>query len=114
MKFQTNVLKQPLLRLNNGKVINLNTLQEAAPIACTPVKVCNELKISKHENQQFLDKAKRFFSVSKVSKEYGISWYKLESNLIVYCIIYGDSLQLVGNYPLHYLKLLYRYINKAL
>lgn len=112
MRFLTNILKQPLLKLNNGRVINLNTLCEASPIACTSIKVCNELKISKHKNNGFLDKAKRYFCVTKMSKDYGISWYKLESNLTIYCIIYGDTLQLVGHYPVHYIKLLYRYINK--
>ena len=113
MLFKTDILKRPLLLLNSGKVINLNTLEEAAPIELKPVRAEVKLSISKHRNESFLTKAQRYFSVSKISKDYGISWYQLESNLFVYCVIKGDELQLVGNYPVHYLKLLYRFISHS-
>ena len=103
--------KQPLLQRNDGVVINLNTLQiieEAEDLI--PVKAGIELKMSKHKNDNFLSKAEKIFKVSRVARAYGTSWYKLESNIILFAIIKGDNLQLVGNYPIHYLKLLYRYI----
>lgn len=111
MKLLTNIKRQPLLQKTNGEVINLNTLEITTPNETFPVKAGKMLKISKHQNNQFLSKAQKIFLVSKLSKSYGTSWYKLESNMILFCIINGDTLQLIGNYPIHYLKLIYRYIN---
>lgn len=109
MKLLTNNSGQPLLQTNSGQIINLNTL---APYTddYLPVKAGGAIKISKHKNNNFIDRASRFFSISKVSQAYGQKWYKLESNFILFAIIKGDTVQLIGNYPLHYLKLLYRYI----
>lgn len=114
MKLLTNTSKQPLLQLNSGKVINLNTLQEITPNETFPIKVGKILKISKHQNNQFLDKAQKIFSVSKVYKFYGTNCYKLKSNITLLCVVQGDTIQLIGNYPLHYIKLMYRYIVKSL
>lgn len=112
MKFLISYKKEPLLKVNDERIINLNTLQECnTSVATTCVRAGKEIKISKHKNQKFLDKASKIFSVSKVSRSYGTSWYKLESNMVLFCIVQGDSLQLIGNYPIYYLKLLYRYVN---
>lgn len=109
MKLLTNIQNQPLLQTNSGQVINLNTLEPYTD-EYLPVKAGGTIKISKHRNNNFLDKAERIFSISKVSQAYGTRWYKLESNFILFAIVKGDTVQLIGNYPLHYLKLLYRYI----
>lgn len=117
MKLMTynSVRKQPLLMTNDGAVINLNTLQKIEETEdLIPVKAGMELKISKHKNDNFLIKAEKFFKISRVAKAYGTSWYKLDAGIILFAIIKGDTLQLVGNYPIHYLKLIYRYIKHPL
>lgn len=103
--------QKPYLQTNDGQIINLNTL-EPAEISdnIQPVRVGKELKISKHRNNNFLDKAGKIFKISRISKFYGNGWYKLENNIVLFVIIQGDTLQLIGHYPVHYLKLLYRYI----
>lgn len=111
MKLLTNTQNQPLLQINSGEIINLNTLENTKEEDLFPVKAGLELKISKHRNNKFLDKAGKLFSVSRVSRSYGTTWYKLESQIVLFCIVQKDTLQLVGNYPTYYLKLLYRYIN---
>lgn len=110
MKLVTNIERKPLLKLESGEIINLNTLE---PVACEtiPVKIGKELKISKHRNQKFIDKAQKYFKVQKISKQYGAVWYKLESQIVLFCIVQGENLQLIGNYPIYYLKLIYRFIN---
>lgn len=111
MKLLTNSLQQPLLQTNTC-IINLNTLQEVKEVDdVIPVKAGLQVSISKHKNNEFIQKAKRIFSVSRMFKGHGITWYKLESKVMFICIIQGDSLQLLGNYPIYYLKLIYRYIN---
>lgn len=96
---------------NSGQVVNLNTLEVITPNELyLPVKAGKEIKISKHKNNNFLEKAGKLFNVSKVSQAYGTKWYKLESNIVLFCIIQNDTIQLIGNYPVYYLKLLYRYI----
>ena len=109
MKLLTNNSNQPLLQTNSGQIINLNTLEPYTD-EYLPVKAGGIIRVSKHKNNNFLDKATKSFSVSKVSQAYGTRWYKLESSFTLFAIIKGDTVQLVGNYPLHYLKLLYRYI----
>lgn len=112
MKLLTNTQNQPLLQTNSGQVINLNTLENNTKNEnLFPIRAGKELKISRHKNNQFLEKAGKVFSVSKISKSYGTSWYKLESQIVLFCIIQKDTLQLVGSYPVYYLKLLYRYVN---
>lgn len=103
--------QKPYLQTNDGQIINLNTLEITTEINnAQPVKVGKELKISKHRNNNFLDKAGKIFKISRISKFYGNGWYKLENNIVLFVIIQGDTLQLIGHYPVHYLKLLYRYI----
>jgi len=102
--------QKPYLQTNDGKIINLNTLELAEIDNVHPVKVGKELKISKHRNNNFLDKAGKIFKISRISKFYGNGWYKLENNIVLFVIIQGDTLQLIGHYPVYYLKLLYRYI----
>lgn len=114
MKLVTNSRNQPFLQLSNGQVLNLNTLTTTTEDDLEPVKASSEVKISKHRNNKFLDKAQRIFKVSKVSKAHGSAWYKLESGIVLFTIIQGDKIQLIGNYPIHYLKLLYRFINTTL
>lgn len=111
MKLLISNRKQPLLQLNSGQIINLNTLESTDECDYQPIKAGGILRFSKHKNVKFLDKASKLFNVSKVSKNYGITWYKLESKIVLFCIIQGDTLQLIGNYPTYYLKLVYRYIN---
>ena len=111
MKLVTNINRKPLLLLNSGQVINLNTLQNTNDKYLIPVKAGKKVKISKHKNSKFLEKAARVFSVSKVSKAYGASWYKLESQFVLFCSIQGETIQLIGNYPIYYLKLIYRFVN---
>lgn len=111
MKLLQNINRQPLLQLNDGQIINLNTLKNTNDEVTFPVKAGNMISISKHRNNKFIDKAARFFSVSRVKKAYGKSTYLLESNFYIICVIQGDTLLLLGSYPIYYLKLLYRYIN---
>lgn len=111
MKLLQNTKKQPLLQLNDGQIINLNTLQNTNDETYYPVKASNMISISKHRNNNFIDKAARFFSVSKIKKAYGKSTYLLESNFYIICVVQGETIMLLGNYPMYYLKLLYRYIN---
>lgn len=96
--------------MNNGEIINLNSLEKYTEEDYRLVKASKELRLSNGKNDNFLEKASKVFSVSKISRAYGITWYKLESNIILICSINEDTLQLLGNYPLHYIKLLYRYI----
>jgi hypothetical protein len=110
MKLLQNNKKQPLLQLSNGQVINLNTLQNTNDV-CYPVKAGNMVAVSKHKNENFIDKASKLFSVSRVKKAYGKSTYLLDSKFYIICIVQGDTLLLLGSYPIYYLKLLYRYIN---
>lgn len=110
MKFYTNIHSTPLLKINN-QLVNLNTLEGSTESEIVPVKAGKELKISKHRNNKFIEKAGRFFKISRIAKFYGNGWYKLESNIILLCLVQGDTIQLVGNYPIHYLKLIYRFIN---
>ncbi len=115
MKLVTNNRNQPLLQLSNGQIINLNTLTTTTETNdLSPVKAEFEVRFSKHKNNKFLDKAQRLFKVSRVSKSYGSAWYKLESGIVLFTIVQGDKIQLIGNYPIHYLKLLYRFINTTL
>jgi len=111
MKFLISSTKAPLLKINDERIINLNTLEECNTNVCICVRAGKKINISQHKNQKFLEKAAKFFSISKISKAYGTSWYKLEANMVLFCIVQGDQLQLIGNYPIYYLKLLYRYIN---
>lgn len=111
MKFYTTINSKPLLQTNDGRLINLNTLEITSEKNIVPVKAGKELRISKQHNNGFLEKAGRYFNISKVAKFYGNGWYKLENNIVLFCIVQGDSVQLLGNYPIHYLKLLYRYIH---
>ena len=110
MKLLQNIRRQPLLQLSDGKVINLNTLKDTND-ACYPVKASNMIAVSKHHNNNFIDKAAKLFSVSRVKKAYGKTTYLLESNFYIICVIQGDTVLLLGNYPIYYLKLLYRFIN---
>lgn len=110
MKLLQNINRQPLLQLSDGQVINLNTLQNTND-QTYPVKAGNMVAVSKHHNNNFIDKAAKLFSVSRVKKAYGKTTYLLESNFYIICVIQGDTLLLLGNYPIYYLKLLYRYIN---
>lgn len=114
MKLLQNTRRQPLLQLNDGQVINLNTLENTYNENVFPVKAGNMLSISKHKNNKFIEKAARFFSVSKVKKAYGKSTYLLESNFYIICVVQGETIMLLGSYPVYYLKLLYRYINNSL
>lgn len=115
MKLVTNAQNQPLLQLSNGQVLNLNTLTTITKTDdLSPVKAEFEVRFSKHKNNKFLDKAQRLFKVSKVSKAHGSAWYKLESGITLFTIVQGDRVQLIGNYPIHYLKLIYRFINTTL
>lgn len=110
MKFYTNKQNKPLL-LQNQTLINLNTLEVEEIESIVPVKAGKDIKISKHSNDKFLEKAGKFFKISRITKYHGQGWYKLENQIVLFCVIQGDSVQVVGNYPIHYLKLLYRYIN---
>lgn len=114
MKLLQNIQKQPLLQLNDGQVINLNTLENTCNENVFPVKAGNMISVSKHKNQGFIEKAAKLFSVSKIKKAYGKSMYLLESNFYIICIVQGETIMLLGNYPVYYLKLLYRYINNSL
>ena len=114
MKLVTNSKNQPFLQLSNGQTINLNTLTATTETDLEFVKASSEVKISKHRNNKFLDKAQKVFKVSRVSKSYGSAWYKLESGIVLFTIVQGDKIQLIGSYPIHYLKLLYRFINTTL
>lgn len=114
MKLLQNNRKQPLLQLSDGKVINLNTLKYTKDDQYYPVKAGNKISISKHKNNKFIEKAARLFSVSKVKKAYGKSTYLLESNFYIICVVQGETIMLLGSYPVYYLKLLYRYINNSL
>jgi len=112
MKLYTTInYSKPLLQTNDGKLINLNTLETENTDNIVPVKAGKELKISKQHNNKFLEKAARYFNISKVTKFYGNGWYKLENQIVLFCVVQGDSIQLIGHYPIHYLKLLYRFIN---
>lgn len=113
MKLLQNIRRQPLLQLSDGQVINLNTLQNTND-ACYPVKASNMIAVSKHKNDNFIDKASKLFSVSKIKKAYGKSTYLLESNFYIICVVQGETIMLLGSYPVYYLKLLYRYINNSL
>ena len=114
MKLVTNSRNQPFLQLSNGQVLNLNTLTTTTETDLSPVKAEFEVRFSKHKNNKFLDKAQKVFKVSRVSKSYGSAWYKLESGIVLFTIVQRDKIQLIGNYPIHYLKLLYRFINTTL
>jgi hypothetical protein len=110
MKLYTTInSNKPLLQTDAG-LINLNSLQIEFETNIVPVKAGEDPKISHHKNKDFLSKAAKFFKISKVSKFYGNGWYKLENDIVLFCIIKGDHVQLVGHYPLFYLKLIYRYI----
>lgn len=111
MKLLISNRKQPLLQLNSGQIINLNTLEYTLEYEYQPIKAGGIPHFSKHRNNKFLEKAGKCFCVAKVTKNYGITWYKLEAKIVLFCIIQGDTLQLIGNYPVYILKLLYRYIN---
>ena len=111
MKLLQNNKKQPLLQLSDGKVINLNTLKYTKDDQYYPVKAGNMIAVSKHKNDDFINKAAKLFSVSRVKKAYGKSTYLLDSKFYIICIVQGDTLLLLGSYPVYYLKLLYRFIN---
>lgn len=109
--YTTLTTNKPLLQTNDGRLVNLNTLEITAETNIVPVRAGKELKISKQQNDKFLEKAGRYFNISKVTKFYGNGWYKLENNIVLFCVVQGNSIQLVGHYPLYYLKLIYRFIN---
>ena len=111
MKFLTNTQNQPLLQTNSGEIINLNTLENTQETDLFPVKAGFAPNFSRHKNDRFLDKAGKLFSVSKIRKSYGMTWYVLESQMFLVCIVNKDTIQLGGSYPVYYLKLLFRYIN---
>ena len=107
---------QPLLQLNSGEIVNLNTLQTTQTDECRPVRVDDTPKIAKQQfdKEEFLNKAARIFKISRMSRKYGIAYYTLESGIVLMVQIKGDSIWLIGNYPIHYLKLLFRYITTSL
>lgn len=111
MRLLTNSKKQPLLQMKDGKIINLNTLQPENTTDFVPVKAGGATHLSSHKNDRFLDKAGRLFRVSKLATKPNITYYLLDAHVTLFCIIKGNEVQLIGNYPVHYIKLLFRYIN---
>ena len=111
MRLLTNSKKQPLLQMKDGKIINLNTLQPEHTTDFVPVKAGGATHLSSHKNDRFLDKAGRLFKVSKLATKPNITYYLLDAHVTLFCIIKGNEVQLIGNYPVHYIKLLFRYIN---
>lgn len=111
MRLLTNIKKQPLLQTKDGKIINLNTLETEYTNEFFPVKAGGETHLSSHKNDRFLDKAGRVFKVSKLATLQSITYYLLDAHVKLLCIVEGNEVQLIGNYPIHYIKLLFRYIN---
>lgn len=111
MKFLTNKEAQPLLQTKDGQIINLNSLEFVNTNNVFPVKAGKETYMSVSKNNNFLDKAGRVFKVSKLFKMQGVAYYALAAHIKLFCIITNEDVRLIGNYPIHYLKLLYRYIN---
>jgi hypothetical protein len=111
MRLLTNSKKQPLLQTKDGKVINLNTLEPEGTEKFVLVRPGKNTHLSSHKNNRFLDKAGRLFKVSKLATLPCVTYYLLDAHIKLFCIIKGDEVQLIGNYPIHYIKLLYRYVN---
>jgi len=111
MRLLTNSRKQPLLQTKDGKIINLNTLKPENAEECVLVKPGKDTHLSSHRNERFLDKAGRLFKVSKLATMPCVTYYLLDAHIKLFCIIKGNEVQLIGNYPVHYIKLLFRYIN---
>lgn len=112
MRLLTNKEMQPLLQTKDGTVINLNTLKSVTYTdSMVPVRTGKETHMSTHKNENFLDKAGRLFKVSRITKMPSVTYYLLDAHIKLLCITKGDELQLIGNYPVHYIKLLYRYVN---
>lgn len=111
MRLLTNEKKQPLLQAKDGQIINLNTLKPEDTKEYVLVKPSKETHLSTHRNDRFLDKAGRLFKVSKLATMPCVTYYLLDAHIKLFCIIKGNEVQLIGNYPVHYIKLLFRYIN---
>lgn len=111
MRLLMNSKKQPLLQAKDGTIINLNTLKPENTTGYVLVKPSKETHLSSHQNDRFLDKAGRLFKVSKLATMPCISYYLLDAHIKLFCIVKGNEVQLIGNYPVHYIKLLFRYIN---
>jgi hypothetical protein len=114
MRLLTNEKRQPLLQTKDGKVINLNTLRPENTGKCVLVKPSKSVHLSSHRNNRFLDKAGRLFKVSKLATMPCVTYYLLDANIKLFCIVKSDEVQLIGNYPIYYLKLLFRYIDNSL
>lgn len=111
MRLLTNSKKQPLLQAKDGTIINLNTLKPENTNGYVLVKPSKETHLSTHRNDKFLDKAGRLFKVSKLATMPCVTYYLLDAHIKLFCIVKGNEVQLIGNYPVHYIKLLFRYIN---
>lgn len=114
MRLLTNSKRQPLLQTKDGKIINLNTLESENTDNYVLVKPSKDTHLSSHKNNRFLDKAGRLFKVSKIATMPCVSYYLLDAHIKLFCIVKGDEVQLIGNYPVHYIKLLFRYIDNSL
>lgn len=109
MRLCTNNKKQPLLQTRNGDIINLNTLEPVVHTHCIPLR-WNDSHVLVRKNNKFLEKAKPVLKVSRLATIDDTSYYIL--GIQVLCVLDNDNnLKLIGNYPIHYLKLLYRYVN---
>lgn len=105
---------QPLLQTKRGELINLNTLQSVTDEHhLIPVEPGINTNTSLHKDKDFLSKAGRLFKVSHLIKKGDMTWYLLDAHVVLLCIIKGDNVRLIGNYPVHFIKLLYRYINSS-
>lgn len=115
MKLVTNKLGQPFVQLSPTVIYNLNTLEQVPPRTdFFTVKAVEEIRISKHNDNNFIKKAEKLFKVKKITKMYAMNYYLLDAQLKIFCQVTTNGVQLIGNYPIHYLKLLYRFINNSL
>lgn len=111
MRLLTNIKRQPLLQTKDGRIINLNTLKTEYTNDVFPVEAGGDTHLSSHKNDRFLDKAGRAFKVSKLATMTNMRYYLLDAHIKLFCIVKENEVQLIGNYPIYYIKLLFRYIN---
>ena len=107
MKFMSNSKGQPLLQFK-GKIYNLNSKKEINE-KCFRIKP-GMARIASIKDRNILYNAGKYFKVTRLAFSQNVKYYMFDNHLKLFCIIKDDETQVVGNYPIHYLKLICRFM----
>ena len=97
----------PLLQFR-GKIYNLNSKKEINE-KCFRVHP-GIARIASIKDRNILYNAGKYFKVTRIAFSQNVKYYMFDNHLKLFCIIKDGETQLMGNFPVHYLKLLGRFI----